>query len=60
MYQVTFTDFEYYMIDHSEEFNTFEAAAEYWQDYADTETCVAGKLEDLETGEIIWEFDSRI
>lgn len=42
-----------------EEFETFDAATEYWQEYADTPTCVAGWLTDLTTGEVIWHFDDR-
>ena len=37
-------------------FNTFDEAVEYWQAYADTPTCVNGRLCDEEAGEIIWEF----
>ncbi len=39
------------------QFDTFEEAAEYWEMYADTPTCFAGELKDLENDEIIWEFN---
>lgn len=39
------------------QFDTFDDAAEYWQTYADVDTCYAGWLEDLENNEIIWEFN---
>jgi len=39
------------------QFDAFDEAADYWQTYADVETCFAGQLKDLDTGEIIWEFD---
>lgn len=39
------------------QFEDFKSAAEYWQMYADTPTCFAGELKDLDTGEIIWDFD---
>jgi len=39
-----------------EEFEEFEMAAEYWNEYADTPTCTAGSLTDLETGEVLWQF----
>lgn len=35
------------------QFDTFDDAAEYWQAYADIDTCYAGWLEDLENNEII-------
>lgn len=38
------------------QFDTFDDAAEYWQTYADVDTCLAGELKDLDNGEIIWEF----
>ena len=34
----------------------FDEAVEYWNLYADTPTCYAGRLKDLETNETIWEF----
>ena len=40
----------------TEDFSTFDEAAEYWQDYADTPTCTSGYLMDLDNKEIIWEF----
>lgn len=39
------------------QFDTFDDAAEYWQTYADVDTCFAGELKDLDNGEIIWEFN---
>ena len=39
-----------------EEFKTFSEAQEYWDAYANSETCVSGAMWDDETGEIIWEF----
>lgn len=39
------------------QFESFDEAVEYWNTYADTPTCFAGELKDLETSEIIWEFD---
>ncbi len=39
------------------QFEDFESAVVYWDMYADTPTCFAGELKDLETGEIIWDFD---
>ena len=41
---------------NTEVFNTFEEAQEFWDAYADTETCVYGKMEDANG--IIWEFDN--
>lgn len=55
MYQVIFCD-EIHDTQITQ-FEDFDSAAEYWNDYADTPTCFAGELKDLETGEIIWEFD---
>jgi len=57
MYNVRFYDSEIGNVE--EDFDTYEAAMEYWNDYADTETCVAGRLIDLDNGEIIWQFDDR-
>jgi len=37
-------------------FDTFEDAAEFWDQYADTPTCIAGELRDLTTDEIVWGF----
>lgn len=42
-----------------EEFPTFDEAIKYWDDYADTETCVAGRLIDTETDEIVWSFNEE-
>lgn len=54
MYQVIFCD----EIHDTQvvQFENFDSAAEYWNDYADTPTCFAGELKDLDSGEIIWEF----
>ena len=53
-YRVSFTD-EVHGVT-TEDFFTFEEAAEYWQDYADTPTCIRGWLMDLDNNEIIWQF----
>ena len=39
------------------QFESFDEAVEYWNMYADTPTCFAGELKDLENDEIIWEFN---
>jgi len=57
MYNVRFVDTAHGEIE--ENFDSYDAAMEYWNDYADTETCVAGRLIDLNNGEIIWQFDDR-
>lgn len=54
MYEVIFTDSEHGV--NVESFNTFDEAAEYWNEYADTPTCVAGSLLDRSNGEVIWRF----
>jgi hypothetical protein len=54
-FKVTFND-KYYGL-HVTHFETFPEAQEYWDDYANTETCVAGVMVDVENGEIIWAFD---
>ena len=44
---------------HGLQINHFEAfadAQEYWNDYADVETCEAGEMIDVDTGEVIWDF----
>ena len=53
-YSISFTDEVHGVI--TEDFSTFDEAAEYWQDYADTPTCISGYLMDLDNKEIIWEF----
>ena len=53
-YSVSFTDEVHGVI--TEDFSTFDEAAEYWQNYADTPTCISGYLIDLDNKEIIWEF----
>ena len=57
MYNVRFVDTIHG--ENEENFDTYDAAIEYWNDYADTESCVAGWLTDLNNGEIIWQFDDR-
>ena len=54
MYQVIFDDEIHGEI--TENFDTFDEAAEYWQEYADTETCRHGQLWDKSNGEVIWRF----
>ena len=46
MYRVMFNDSVHGT--QCEEFEEFEMAAEYWNEYADTPTCTAGSLTDLE------------
>ena len=53
MFTVTFIDKNHG--GSSEAFNSFDEAQEYWDNYADTDTCIYGRLED-ENG-VIWEFD---
>lgn len=53
-YRVSFTDEVCGVI--TEDFFTFGEAAEFWQNNADTPTCVGGWLMDLNNNEIIWEF----
>ena len=57
MFEVVFEDTQHGEI--AEKFENWDDAVEFWQEYADTETCVAGELLDDETGETIWEFDDR-
>ena len=54
MYEVIFDDSVYGQT--SEIFNDWDNAVEYWQNYAETETCVAGELVDRLTGEVVWSF----
>ena len=54
-FKVTFND-KYYGL-HVTHFETFSEAQEYWDFYADAPTCIAGEMIDLDTKEIIWEFD---
>lgn len=54
MYQIIFDDEAYGEI--TENFETFDEAAEYWQEYADTPTCRRGQLWDMANGEVIWRF----
>ena len=57
MFNVLFVDSV--LGENENDFPTYDDAMEYWQEYADTETCVAGWLTDVETGETIWHFDDR-
>ena len=54
MYRVVFVDEVHG--ENREEFNSWDEAVEYWNSYADTETCIEGELIDLEDGEVIWSF----
>lgn len=54
MYEVIFDDTIHGEI--SEIFGDFDSAAEFWQSYADTESCVSGELVDRTTGEVLWSF----
>lgn len=56
-FQVVFDD-KYYMV-YINQFDTFTEAQKYWDDHADAEIYVAGEMINLDTGEIIWEFDRR-
>ena len=42
------------------QFDDFDSAAYYWNLWADTPTCFAGELKDLETDEVIWDFDDAL
>lgn len=42
--------------DIEQDFDTFAEASEYWQEYADTPSCVQGELFDRDANEIIWCF----
>lgn len=57
MYEVIFDDATHGEV--TEQFDTFNEAVEFWQSYADTETCEAGELVDRTTGEIIWSFGEK-
>lgn len=57
MYRVMFNDNVHGT--QCQEFDEFEMAAEYWNEYADTPTCTAGSLTDLETGEVLWQFSEE-
>lgn len=57
MYNVRFVDTIHGEMEES--FDSYDAAMEYWNSYADTESCVAGALTDLDNSEIIWQFDDR-
>lgn len=53
-YKITFED---EVQGHVEEtFETFPEAQDFWDEYADTNTCASGKMVYLPTNEIIWEF----
>lgn len=54
-YQIIFNDKEHGMqINH---FETFEEAQEFWDDFAEVETCNSGVMIDLDDGETIWKFN---
>ena len=53
MYRVMFNDSVHGT--QCEEFKEFD----YWNEYADTPTCTAGSLTDLETGEVLWQFSEE-
>lgn len=57
MYEVNFFDSN--LGEQIERFDSYEEAQEYWDQYAEAETCLAGKMIDLSNGEIIWDFDDR-
>ena len=42
---------------HTEIFDTFAEASEYWEQYADEPSCKAGVLTDLDNDEILWCFE---
>lgn len=54
-FQVIFED-ELHGI-HINHFEDFAEAQEYWDFYADLETCRAGEMLDLDDDEIIWRFE---
>ena len=54
MYFVIFNDEVHGMT--TENFDNFDDAIEYWNDYADTPTCTGGVFFDAETSEVIWSF----
>lgn len=54
MFKVNFNDSVHGEIE--EIFDTFDDAMEFWNQYADTETCIAGRLYDDENNEVIWDF----
>ena len=54
MYQVIFDDEVHG--ETTQNFETFQEAFDYWQDYAETPTCIHGQLWDMENGEVFWEF----
>lgn len=56
-YQVVFDDNAHGI--HFNHFETFDEAQEYWDDYADAETCVAGEMIYLDDEETIWHFDDE-
>lgn len=54
MYRVIFNDSVHGT--QCQEFEEFEMAAEYWNEYADTPTCIGGTLFDANASEVIWQF----
>lgn len=57
MYDITFIDTVHGVSEMG--FETFDEAMEYWNDYADTPSCVFGEMVEQETGEVIWHFNER-
>ena len=39
-----------------ENFDNFDDAVEYWNDYAETDSCEHGLFIDFDSAEIIWKF----
>lgn len=54
MFRVIFFDSVHGTI--TEDFEDFNEAVGYWDSYADTPSCFAGKMIDLTENEIIWAF----
>jgi hypothetical protein len=54
-FQVVFEDKVHGTI--NEYFEDFQEGADFWNNYADTPTCIAGEFSDCETGEVFWSFD---
>lgn len=54
MYIVIFNDSVHGMV--TEFFDNFSSAIEFWNDYADTPSCINGTLYDAQRSEIIFQF----
>lgn len=54
MFTVIFNDSIHGM--EAQYFEDFDSAVEYWNEYADTPTCIGGTLFDADTSEVIWQF----